>query len=234
MRDTLIMKQIQKYTTLIALSIATPMTTQAALFIDDFSADTSANYTATNTFGIGGSFDISGGTLNLTPGSGNTYDVFHNTAQLEAGEFVTTTISTGASQTFLTISSITRGPNTGSEDGIRWYLDDGTTLKSRTYRNGSATDVTYAYAGSGDLALYIYRDDATTYRIGHDSGSGIVINDTITITETAADTGLFVGFEAYQPPTRNFQNLEIAAIPEPTTAALLGLGGLALILRRRK
>jgi hypothetical protein len=28
--------------------------------------------------------------------------------------------------------------------------------------------------------------------------------------------------------------LDIAAVPEPSTTALLGLGGLALILRRRK
>jgi hypothetical protein len=227
------MKQITT-TTLIALAIATPMATQAALYIDDFSTDTSANYIATDTYGSGGSFAISGGTLNISPAGGNTHNVFHKTAQLEAGEFVTTTISAGSSQSFLTISSTTLGPNTGSEDGIRWYLDNGTTLKSRTYRDGANTDVDYAYAGSGDLTLYIYRDDATTYRIGHDSGSGIVINDTITITETAADTGLFVGFEGYAGSTRNFQNLEIAAIPEPSTTALLGLGGLALILRRRK
>ena len=31
-----------------------------------------------------------------------------------------------------------------------------------------------------------------------------------------------------------FNGMEVAAVPEPTTTALLGLGGLALILRRRK
>ncbi len=32
----------------------------------------------------------------------------------------------------------------------------------------------------------------------------------------------------------NFDNLQVSAVPEPSTSALLGLGGLALILRRRK
>lgn len=230
----MIINQIHKYTILTALAIATPMTTQAALFLDNFSVDTSANYTATDTYNTGGSFDISAGTLNLSPGASNTHNVFHNTAQLEAGEFVTTTVLTGPTSSFLTISSTTRGPTTGTEDGIRWLLSNSTTLSARTYRDGAQTISNYAYAGSGALTLYVYRDDATTYRIGHDSGSGIVINDTITINETGADTGLFVGFEGYAGSTRNFQNLEIAAIPEPSSTALLGLGGLALILRRRK
>ena len=57
-----------------------------AVFFDDFSTDTSANYTGTQTFGSGGSFSISGGTLNV--GGGGTYDVFHNTARLAVGETV--------------------------------------------------------------------------------------------------------------------------------------------------
>ena len=34
--------------------------------------------------------------------------------------------------------------------------------------------------------------------------------------------------------THQFVSLDVATIPEPSSIALLGLGGLALILRRRK
>ncbi len=34
--------------------------------------------------------------------------------------------------------------------------------------------------------------------------------------------------------TVNYSNIVVDAVPEPSTTALLGLGGLALILRRRK
>ena len=53
----------------------------AAPFLDDFSSDTSADYTGTDTFGSGGSHTVSGGSLNVTSLGSNTYTAFHNSAQ---------------------------------------------------------------------------------------------------------------------------------------------------------
>ena len=223
---------------LIAIALALPNAGYAATFLDDFSTDTSANYTGTDTFNSGGSFTVLDGFLNVTNGTNNTYNVFHNTAQLEAGEFVGVTVPVGtATDFYLTVSTIKRGPNTGTEDGIRYNLDDDG-VRTRTYRDGGVTNsgFTAVTGWTSDLTLYIYRDDNVSYRVGYDSGSGYTETGSITLTETAATAGLFIGVEGYAPTmtVRAFDNLTVAAVPEPSSAALLGLGGVALILRRRK
>lgn len=191
-------------------------TLTAGTFQDDFSANTSADYIYTDTYGTGGSFAVSGGTQNLTSARGNTAIVFHKTAQLAAGELVRVTVPAGTAYDFyLTASTTTRSPNTGSEDGIRWQMPSSNTLRARTYRNGSATSTSYTGIGSiwtGDLTLLIYRDTNTQYRVGYDVGSGPVIVDIITISETASDDGLFIGVEGYGASTRKFDNLEIRTI----------------------
>ena len=71
--------------------------------------------------------------------------------------------------------------------------------------------------------------------------------DTLTVswTATAAEAGQFLGIafgviDNADGIQSEFDNVRLdavaapVAIPEPSTAALLGLGGLALVLRRRK
>lgn len=67
------------------------------------------------------------------------------------------------------------------------------------------------------MTISIYRDSATQYRVGYDTGSGIDILDTITITQTAAVDSLYVGVEAYGGAVRNFDNLEIGTTAEQPT-----------------
>jgi hypothetical protein len=196
----------------------------AAQFLDDFSTDTSSNYTLTDTSGTGGSFEISGGTLNVTNAPSNTTNVFHNTAQLEAGEYVRVTVPVGTAYNFqLTVSTTTRSPNTGTEDGIRWNVWRTANMWSRTYRDGAlagADSKTYAGVSgwTGNLDLLIYRDTNTVYRLAYDVGNGPLVVDTITLAETAAVSGMFVGVEGFSPAspttptTRNFDNLEILPI----------------------
>ena len=207
------MQRFDPLTVLVAL-IAIAAVCHAAPFLDDFSSDTSANYTYTDTFNSGGSFNVSAGTLNLTSAASNTANVFHSTAQLEAGELVRVTVPVGTSYDFyLTVSSTNRAPNIGSEDGIRWNVWNASTLRARTHRNGAVTNTTYSGIGgiwTGNLTLLIYRDTNTSYRVGYDVGSGPIVVDTITIAETAADDGLFVGVEGYYGSgARRFDNLEI-------------------------
>ena len=50
----------------------------------------------------------------------------------------------------------------------------------------------------------------------------------------SVDCGLTWGIAAMSSSDLVINSVKLTQVPEPTTTALLGLGGLALILRRRK
>ncbi len=93
-------------------------------------------------------------------------------------------------------------------------------------RDGSAYDMTISMGGASD---------------SH-KGTGIVMatNNSFTFTAGAATETLSVAFNHTNGNTltgfnsTNFKVTPVNPVPEPSSAALLGLGGLALILRRRK
>ena len=225
-------------TTPLALGLGA-LTAQPALgaaFFDDFSSDTSANYVGTDTYGSGGSFDVTGGTLNVDSTGNNTFDVFHNSANLEAGEYVSVDVLGGQSNDFyLSVSTTTRGPNTGTEDGIRFNFTSGNILRSRAYSNGSSVDTNYAPSFTDtEITLYILRNTDSNFSVGYDDGGGYTLLDTFDVTAVGTQD-LFVGVEDFGSTT-SFDNLtigNIADIPEPGSLALLSLGGLALLRRRR-
>lgn len=65
--------------------------------------------------------------------------------------------------------------------------------------------------------------------------AGANVGDTIWIKVDSSTAGLVSGPLQYNPWVDNMSvATSAAAVPEPSSAALLGLGGLALILRRRK
>ena len=108
----------------------------SAPFVDDFETDTSANYTGTVTFGSGtSSFNVTGGRLNVLNDGNVTYNVFHNTARLAIGETVSVDLISGAQDIYLTISTTNRGPNAGSENGIRLQWVN-STMRARIYNDG--------------------------------------------------------------------------------------------------
>ena len=187
----------------------------AGVFLDDFSSDTSASYIGTDTFGSGGSFNISGGTLNVDPGNGNTHNVFYKDALLAPGGFVRVTVPYGTENDFfLTISTTTRQPGTGSEDGIRFNLGSSGTFQSRPYHNGSIGTVIHytehPMEWTADMSLYLFRDTETSYRVGYDTGGGVTaMGNSITLPGTAGVAALYVGVEAYTGGIRQFDNLEV-------------------------
>ncbi len=81
----------------------------------------------------------------------------------------------------------------------------------------TATDVEYVVDGVSVAALSPDVVSGTTY----------TVNSTITDDQLVAWTGDGVS-DVYRVSSLNF-----VVVPEPGTTALLGLGGLALILRRR-
>ena len=229
---------------LVATATALPAAIiSTAVFVDDFSTDTSADYVFTDTFNSGGSYTVSGGTLNVTSASNNTADVFYDTAIFEIGQTVSVDIS-GNKNVFLSVSTTTRAANYASDDGIRlnWRADG--LFEARHYTNGSELPKIFFDnsfdVDAGSVTLYLYRASDNEFAAAFDGGSGFTWLNTTGGTEredfTVGDTGngaLYVGVETYNPGTRNFDNLTLS-VPEPSSTALLGLGGLALVLRRKR
>lgn len=214
-----------------------------AVFVDDFSTDTSADYVLTDTFNTGGSYTVSGGTLNVTSAPNNTTNVFYDTAIFEIGQTVSVDIS-GPKDIYLSVSTTTRAANTAGEDGIRLNWTTGGTFQAKNYTNGSLSSIVFDNSFDVDtssVTLYLYRASDNVFAAAFDDGSGFTWLNTTGGTErqdfAVGDTGngaLYVGVETFNNTgTRNFDNLTLS-VPEPSSTALLGLGGLALMLRRKR
>ena len=122
-------------------------------------------------------------------------------------------------------------PNATGGRGIR-LQKKATQFTASTYGGaGTTPGETIAVSYTGAINMFITRLTADTFEYGFD---GNKVGNTLTIVGTASDTAMFVGVESFGRSERRFDNFEVNAVPEPSSAALLGLGGLALILRRRK
>ena len=236
---------------LIATALAMPNLAYSATFFDDFSTDTSADYIYASTFGKDtAEWNVSGGTLNMpeTGGLATTANLFYDTATFGIGETVSVDIS-GPDDVYLSVSTTTRAANDTGQDGVRFNWMSNGQFRARSYTNGSETNTnfhsSFVVGSPSSLTLYLTRETDNTYSaaFAFDSGSGSVLTQLNTTGGTekqifnAGDTGngdLFIGVETYNPGERNFDNLTVTAVPEPSAAALIGLGGIALILRRRK
>jgi PEP-CTERM motif len=85
--------------------------------------------------------------------------------------------------------------------------------------------------------LYIQRNSSTDFTFGFYDTS-LVRHDIRSVTFAATDVGTAVGFyadlRAVGGTLGDLDNLRMEVIPEPSTLALLGLGGLACIFRLRR
>ncbi len=233
---------------IVAIAMAMPSLAYSAAFIDTFSSDTSANYTGTQTSGGGtaNGFTISGGTLNIDPNGRNSYTVFNNTAVFDIGDTLSVDTTTSAGHDIrLSVSTSAVGPNTGTNNGVRLKRNRGDgSFEFQAYSGtGAVYDSAFNISAGSAITLFLTRESADTFSAAYDAGSGLVQLNTsggtekqiISVTGVPSST-LFIGVEGYGDSASegavSFDNLQVV-IPEPSTMALLGLGGLALLRRRR-
>ena len=191
--------------------------------------------------GFSANFDSSAGANyliqdNFNTAAGAAYTVsmwFRSSNMAQAGQ--TGMFSTiGASQWQLEIG-------TTSKIGVRLSTNPGELNSGILPANDTWTHYAFVTDGAGTSQLYVTKDgetltltdtDAATFgledfRIGVNRGGNLTYDGdyaNIAIYDTALDTAAL----------QTVLNAGPAAVPEPSSAALLGLGGLALILRRRK
>ncbi|MDC0935828.1 PEP-CTERM sorting domain-containing protein [Pirellulales bacterium] len=226
----------------VAAGGATPA---SAAFLDDFSSDTSADYTYENSYGGGGSFDVSGGTLNITTGSNNTAMVTLTAAESFAvGESLGVDVppQSGANGLFLTLGTAPGQPGAAGGDGYRWRRDAG----GGGLRIYQAAANTLILAGddpdkSSPATLWIDRTASDTFEFS------IQLAGSSTRTSIGSDTyanldgisNLHIGMQAFDSSSNpySFDNLRIVdtnSIPEPSTLALGLLTGVVVVGRRRR
>ena len=170
-----------------------------------------------------GTLDISGGSISV--GGATTFNT-NGVLNISDGSF------SGAGTTMNGLMTISGGAMT----------DTGTSLF------GSVSTVNFDFGGldgslmsSWDAADYTITSGAQLNLLGLSSvGTGTYDLVTYSGTRTGdydgsySVTGLGAGLVGTVEYDADSMYLNVAAVPEPSSAALLGLGGLALILRRRK
>ncbi len=206
---------------LCALGLAAHQNLSAASFLEDFSTDTSGNYTGTRT-SFGGSpnpfFDVTGGTLNIDPDGNNSYTVFHNTAVFDVGDTLSVgTTTSSAADIRLSVSTAAVGPNSGSNNGVRLKRNRGDgSFVFQAYAGGDTNfHPSFNISAGTALTLFLTRETANTFSAAYDAGSGLVQLNTsggsekqiFTVTGLTS-ASLFVGVESYASTT-SFDNLRV-------------------------
>ncbi len=208
----------------------------AAVFLDDFNTNTASDYTYSDSYGSGGSFNVSGGTLNIDAAAGNTASAMRtSTVSFLVGEWLGIDApgpGPDGFNVFLMFSTTAAQPNGSTSYGIRLAREATAGLRTKIYPGGAQPSVP-----DPDLTtpatLWINRVSDTVFESYYEmDGSGtktFVSSDSM--PDLAGITDLHIGAQVWKG-SQSFDNLRI--VPEPASLILLGMGGLMAARRRRK
>ena len=219
----------------------------ASIYFEDFSSDPA--YTNNTAIGAAGSAktyfrfgDYNGaGDIGVSIGGGvlSIGSATKNRRARALTVFIDTSAwSTGTHQVSFDVSNWIAGtPADGSSD-FSVYQGSGLNADylNMTYgRNAKLFGVPYATASAAGTATFAHIASA----VGGITSDGAISLD-VTLTE-AGEAGDYVALawiqrqaSASSAPSFKVDNVSVRHLPEPSSIALLGLGGLALILRRRR
>ncbi|MEZ7957756.1 MAG: discoidin domain-containing protein [Rubritalea sp.] len=128
---------------------------------------------------------------------------------------------------------------TTASNNVGWNYDSGTDRPLTTFDLGSAWDVQtidfYTRTTNGTITsidISVSLDDSTYSAVTNYAFSA----PNASLDVSLLDNARYVRVTTYSTDWSMISEVDFNgdAVPEPTTTALLGLGGLALILRRRK
>ena len=129
--------------------------------------------------------------------------------------------------------------STSGSNTVGWDYNSGTDRPLTTFDLGSAWDVQtidiYTRTSNGTITsidISVSLDDSTYSPVTNYAFSA----PTASLDVSLLDNARYVRVTTYSTDWSMISEVDFNgdAVPEPTTTALLGLGGLALILRRRK
>ncbi len=194
-----------------ALTVCAPQICIAS-YLDDFSTDTSSNYTYSNSYGGGGSFEILDGTLNITTGSDNTASVMTTgTVRFATGETLSVEVPgiSGSQGVFMMCSTTDAQPDGSTTFGFRFRRGGGIVRIDR-YPGEAVADSTDP--NSAEAATMIVTRTSDT-----DFDYSIEINGTetplgsFTLSELSGMADLYIGAQAYDTTgsTFSFDNLKV-------------------------
>jgi hypothetical protein len=223
-----------KYTNYAAIFVAAFAMTgfsKGTVLQDDFSTDTSANYTGSNSYGSGGSFTVDAGDSNevrILTGGNNTYSVAHTTSSLDVGESYAidfldarTGESGGAGNgLFLMLTTGTGQAGSSGSSGFRLRLDTFATIRLATYSaNGTNSTVSSSISPSAAPdTFWVDRTTATDFEFYYGSAGSRTLITTGSLHADDVDTEtVHVGFQAFGGSTGfSFDNLRVGPATWPS------------------
>lgn len=217
-----------------------------AQLIDDFSGNLSA-YTATrilnnanhspaNTY----AWEIDNGALRINTTSYVGIEQFALTRTdftLGIGYELTATysgLSLGSQDIGLYIGAATPTADIRA-DYLNVYVRNNGQIFSRGFNGSTELSLSGGSTPANISSLFIARTGASTFELGYYDGATRSLLSTRTMTSETIGNAIGFYADIRAAGVRGvMDNLTLSAIPEPATSALLGLGGLALIFRKRR